>query len=250
MDCTATCGEAIHLDPRPWASLSGDDEHSGHIVGAIAVLDPRFGRLACSTLPALVRQPQQVSEHRLGRFVGHTKRRPRPATSRCASRDTPADDGHAIVGANRRASVAIEPARCGSVTTAGTARASASGLVVVDDDSRAAGEHLDGVREGGGDYRPAAGNGVDENTRRRPDRLSHRAARRLPRTGRRAQRGSSFGSSPSKHTESATPGARACSMRALRGMPHLRPARTFGWVWPAIRYRGRPGSRAGRPLRR
>ena len=58
----------------------------------------------------------------------------------------------------------MEPARRGSVSTRRRADASASGIVVADDDARPAAEELDGVREGGGDDRPAARDGVDQNT--------------------------------------------------------------------------------------
>ena len=58
----------------------------------------------------------------------------------------------------------MEPARRGCVRTWRSAVASASGIVVVDDDARSATEELDGVRKGGGHDRPATRDGVDQDT--------------------------------------------------------------------------------------
>ena len=134
---TRNPGETVHLAFGVGFS-GGDDKDPGHVVGAVAVLGPGFGEAGVLECAATVCQSQQMVEVRRRCAVGHTSAG-RSARSRSARlRYALATTGHAISGANRRASAAMEPARRGCVSTWRRADAMASGIVVVDDDARSA----------------------------------------------------------------------------------------------------------------
>ena len=160
---------AIPARPFTWplgVGLSGgDDKDPGHVVGAVAVLGPGFGETGVLEGAATVCQPQQMVELGRRRGRGHTSAAPLGEEPVGQTADTRlATTGHAISGANRRASAAMEPARRGCVSTRRRADAMRARVVVADDDARAGTEELDGVRECGGDDWPAARDGVDQNT--------------------------------------------------------------------------------------
>jgi len=81
------------------------------------------GVLECATT---IRHSQQVVEYRFRGVSGHTSAGRSASTRRARRTYDLATTGHAIAGANRRASAAIEPARRGSVSTRRSADASAS----------------------------------------------------------------------------------------------------------------------------
>jgi hypothetical protein len=76
-------GEALHRTRRVGLA-GGDDEHPGHVVGAVPVLTAGLGQAGVLEGGAMVRHPQQVREHRGGRGAGHVST-DRLATSRCAT---------------------------------------------------------------------------------------------------------------------------------------------------------------------
>ena len=75
-------GEAVHHTGRVGLA-GGDDEHPGHVVGAVAVLATGFGQAGVLEGGAVVRHAQQMREQRFGRSAGHVSAN-RAATSRCA----------------------------------------------------------------------------------------------------------------------------------------------------------------------
>ena len=63
-------GEALH-GARRVGLAGGDDEHPGHVVGAVPVVTAGLGEAGVLEGGAMVRHPQQVREHRGGRGAGH-----------------------------------------------------------------------------------------------------------------------------------------------------------------------------------
>ena len=63
-------GEALH-GARRVGLAGGDDEHPGHVVGAVPVLAAGLGHAGVLEGGAMVRHSQQVREHRGGRGAGH-----------------------------------------------------------------------------------------------------------------------------------------------------------------------------------
>ena len=76
-------GEAIHHAVR-LGLPGGDDEHPGHVVGAIAVFAAGFGQAGVLKSGTVVRHPQQMCEDWAWHGGGHAAAK-RAATSRCAS---------------------------------------------------------------------------------------------------------------------------------------------------------------------
>ena len=118
-------GETVQCALRVGLS-GGDNEDPGHVVGAVAVFGPGLGETGVLEGAATVCHSQQMVESRVGRH-GHTSAGG-SARSRCArTRYALATTDQAIVGASRRASAAMEPARRGSVSTRRRADVSAPG---------------------------------------------------------------------------------------------------------------------------
>ena len=228
----------------------GDDQHPGHVVGAVAVLGSaaRSSR-ACSKVPRRSVSRSRWSNTGSRRSRGHASaRRSCEERSRQTAHTRSATTGHASSGASRRASAAIAAGqtRLGQHPAQGGRQRVR--IVVADDDARPAAEQLDGVRERGGDDGPAARDGVDQHT---GGDLVGRVVGQDDDGGgldQRGQRSACCGSAASKDTESATPRRCACSIRASRyASPSA--ASTFGCVRPATRYCGRPGRSSQRTHR-
>ena len=106
---TATPSPARPFSVRVGVGFSGgDDEHPGHVVGAVAVLGPGLGEAGVLEGAATVRQPQQMVEFGRRRRGGHTSAR-RSARSRCArlqirTRPPPATPSPAPIDGPRRPS--------------------------------------------------------------------------------------------------------------------------------------------------
>ena len=157
--------------PRPTTAAvgvrlaAGRDEQPGHVVGAVAVADararrgrrartcrcrrssPRCGR---RTAPgAIMRRPPSASQQRRGELVVAA-----------------GDRGHDSSGASRRPR---RPSRCQALGVGrrrrGSRRRAPPGRAAGTTIPAPLAEQLDGVREGGGDDRPAGGDGVDEHAR-------------------------------------------------------------------------------------
>ena len=69
--------------PDAFGFAGGDDEHPGHVVGAVTVLAAGLGQAGVLKGGAVVGHSQQVCEHGFWRDGGHAAAI-RAATSRCA----------------------------------------------------------------------------------------------------------------------------------------------------------------------
>jgi hypothetical protein len=63
-------GKPVH-GTRCVGLAGGDDEHPGHVVGAVAVLATRVGEQRMFEGGAVVRHPKQMGERRVGDGGGH-----------------------------------------------------------------------------------------------------------------------------------------------------------------------------------
>ena len=127
------------------------------------MLGPRLGEQGVLEGAAPIGHAQQVVEARRQRDGhGHTSAA-RSASRRFGQAEVRlATTGHAMLGANPARLGGHRPASARLGQDPAQGRRQRVGVVVVDDDAGAAGQQLDGVREGGGDDRPAGGDGVDE----------------------------------------------------------------------------------------
>ena len=156
-------------------------------------------------------------------------------THRPERRYASATTGHAMAGANRRASAAIDAGQTGSVSTRRSAPCERVGVVVVDDDAGAAGQQLDA--RGERPWRPPVGRRRWRRPAhpRSPDRWSRTAA---PRRRRTALSAVSDGDVAVVGVEGHRVGhaRRDAPARCARcDTPHRRRRRPSGCVCPATR---------------
>ena len=154
-------GEPVHR-ARCVGFAGGDDEHPGHVVGAVPVFAAGYRHAGVLEGGAMVRHAQQVREHRTGRGPGH-------ATAERAG-DEPLRE--LDVGLATTARPWPEPGRGprwpwsrrrADRSAAGTAQSTrASGSSWATTVPAPLRQELDGVRERGGDDGSAAGDGVDQ----------------------------------------------------------------------------------------